>query len=74
MFQRNIGKLDRIVRLHIAAAMVYLGYFDNPLIVDSLAQLVLGALGVTAFATALLQYCPLYTLVGIDTMSERDSS
>ncbi|MCV6586581.1 MAG: DUF2892 domain-containing protein [Marinibacterium sp.] len=60
MFAKNVGSLDRLVRI-ILGALLVVG-----------ALMGLGAwmwIGVIALATGLLNTCPLYSLLGINTCS-----
>ena len=57
----NVGTLDRVVRLLLAAAFFSL-FFILPG-----NQKWLGLVGVVPLLTGLVQRCPLYTLFGIRT-------
>lgn len=60
----NMGIVDRIVRVLLAAVLSYL-YFSG--IVTGTLGLVLVVLGGVFVLTSLVGFCPLYTLVGINT-------
>lgn len=62
--KKNVGTIDRIIRLVLAAVFAYL-YFGH--VVEGTAGLVLLVLGVVFTATAALSFCPIYTLVGMST-------
>ncbi|KFE34986.1 YgaP family membrane protein [Thioclava atlantica] len=62
MFKRNVGGIDRIVRIVVGLGLI-LGYFLNP----EGAYSWLYWLGVIPLATGLLGTCGLYTLLGINT-------
>jgi len=62
--KKNVGTLDRIMRLVLAVVFAYL-YFGG--VVEGTAGLVLLVLGVVFAANASLSFCPIYTLVGINT-------
>ena len=54
----NVGTLDKVIRLIAGAAIIGAGvYFQSWW----------GAIGVVPIATALINWCPAYTLLGIDT-------
>jgi hypothetical protein len=53
----NVGTIDRIVRLVLAAILAYL-YFSGA-VTGALGIIVL-VLGVVALATSALAFCPLY--------------
>ena len=57
----NVGSADRIVRVLIGLALLGLLFaLDAPL-------KYLGLVGLVPLTTALLNWCPLYTLLGINT-------
>ena len=60
----NMGNIDRIIRILIAAVFAYL-YFSGT--VTGTLRLVLVILGGVFVLTSLISFCPLYTLVGINT-------
>jgi hypothetical protein len=71
MFRRNLGRLDRTVRLIVGVALIPIGLFllggwqgngDGILV----AVLALGPL-----ATSLIGSCPAYTLLGISTLEKK---
>ncbi len=55
---RNVGNVDRIARLVLGIAVVVAGIAF---------QSWLGALGLIFIGTALVGFCPLYTLFGFST-------
>jgi len=59
MFSTNIGAIDRIGRLVIGIALILgaaLGYIG-----------LWGYIGIIPLVTALVRWCPLYTLLGLNT-------
>jgi len=62
--KKNMGNADRIIRLLLAAVFAYL-YFGG--IVTGTAGIVLVALGAVFVLTSLISFCPLYSLVGMNT-------
>jgi len=59
---KNVGTIDRVLR--IVAGLVLLGY---ALIGPETVYNVWGFIGIVPLATALLGWCPAYTLFGIKT-------
>ena len=56
--QSNMGKTDKIIRLVVGVVVVGAGiYYQNWL----------GAIGLIAIVTALMGWCPAYTLIGAST-------
>jgi len=62
--KKNMGNIDRVLRILIAAVFAYL-YFGG--IVTGTLGIVLVALGGVFVLTSLVSFCPLYTLVGLNT-------
>lgn len=67
--KKNMGNLDRLVRVLLAALFAYL-YFSGT--VSGTVGVVLLVLGGVFVATSLIRFCPLYTLVGLNTCPAKD--
>ena len=59
----NIGKIDRIIRVVIGLAIIVWGVMTNNW---------LGAIGLIPLGTALIGFCPLYTILKIDTGCKKE--
>lgn len=68
--KKNMGNLDRIIRLVIAAVIGYL-YFAG--IVVGTPGLILIIVGGIFILTSLAGSCPLYTLLGISSCPKKDN-
>ncbi len=64
----NMGGADRIIRILIAALLAYL-YFSGT--VTGTPGLVLVIAGGVFVLTSLVGFCPLYTLVGVNTCARK---
>jgi len=64
----NMGGADRIIRILIAAVLAYL-YFSGT--VTGTLGLVLVIVGGVFVLTSLVGFCPLYTLVGVNTCARK---
>lgn len=62
--KKNMGSTDRIIRLVLAAIMAYL-YFGG--VVTGTLGIVLAVVAGVFVLTSLVSFCPLYTLVGMNT-------
>jgi len=62
--KKNMGSLDKGIRVIIAIVFAYL-FFSN--IVTGTLAYVLLAFGAVFILTSLVSFCPLYTLLGINT-------
>jgi hypothetical protein len=63
MFAKNVGTLDRILRIVVGLALIA-GFFLNS---EAGSWRWLYLLGVVPLLTGLLSTCPLYSLLGIST-------
>ena len=61
----NLSNLDRTIRVIVAALFAYL-YFGG--LVTGVLGIVLAAFGVVFVLTAIIGYCPLYTLFKFSTI------
>lgn len=60
----NVGSIDRIFRLIAGAAVIALGYMGG---LASPWNAVAIAAGSVFVLTAVIKFCPLYTLLGLNT-------
>lgn len=65
-----MGYTDRIIRVLLAAVFAYL-YFSGT--ITGTIGIVLVVLGGVFVATSFVSFCPLYTLVGLNTCSRKTS-
>jgi hypothetical protein len=61
--ERNVGGMDKTVRLALGVVFVLAIFFVSA----PLAKVLLGAAAVIAFGTALMGFCPLNRLFGMNT-------
>lgn len=59
----NTGNIDRVIRVVIGLAIIAWGVMSENW---------LGAIGVVPLLTAAIGFCPLYTLLGINTGCKKD--
>lgn len=60
--KKNVGKTDKIIRIIIALIIAGVGYYY---------QSWWGLLALLPLATAIIGFCPLYTLLGINTCPKK---
>lgn len=68
--KKNMGDLDKIVRLAVVAVIVGL-YFGN-IVSGILGTILIIAAGVFTF-TLVTSWCPLYTLFGLNTCKMKEN-
>ncbi len=61
---KNMGSTDKLIRLSIAAVIAVLYFLD---IISGTLAIVLGLVAVIFALTSLINFCPLYSLIGINT-------
>jgi hypothetical protein len=62
--KKNIGTTDRTIRIVIGLFLIVLGIFGSKIWI---------IIGLLPLITGLLNYCPLYTLLGISTTNEKSA-
>lgn len=65
---KNMGMLDRTIRLVIAAVIAVLYFTGN---LSGLAATILGILAVIFVVTSLVSFCPLYLPFGLSTRKQQ---
>jgi hypothetical protein len=66
--KKNMGNMDRIIRVIVAAVIAGL-YYSN--IINGTGAVLLLVLAVIFVLTSFLGYCPLYSLLGIQTCRDK---
>ena len=61
---KNIGKVDKIVRIIVGVAIIAYGVMTNSW---------LGVIGLIPLGTALIGWCPLYCPLKINTTCDKES-
>ena len=67
---KNAGTIDRIIRIVVAALFVYLAFAVVG--ATSVWGIILLILAVVFLFTSLSGFCPLYTLIGVNTNKKTD--
>lgn len=62
--KRNLGNLDKGVRVLIAVTVAILYYFN---IIEGTLAYILMAAGIILLVTSLINFCPLYRIIGINS-------
>lgn len=62
--RKNMGSLDQIIRLVVA---ITVGLLIITNVITGLLAIILGILAAVFLLTSLVSFCPLYTLLGINT-------
>jgi hypothetical protein len=62
--KKNMGTVDRVIRLLLAGVLLYL-FFGG--VVTGTLGIILAIVGGVFALTSLVSFCPLYTLIGMNT-------
>jgi len=65
----NMGTTDKIIRIAIAALLAVL-YFTG--VISGTLGIVLLVIAVVFVLTSLISFCPLYTLIGLNTSKKKE--
>lgn len=68
--KKNMGSIDKIIRLIIAAVIGVL--FLTNIISGTLGVILLALAGIFVL-TSVISFCPLYTLLGVSTCSKEEN-
>ncbi|MEJ2142631.1 MAG: DUF2892 domain-containing protein [Gammaproteobacteria bacterium] len=66
-FRRNMGNLDRSIRIMVGIALWVVGPATNLVVLDEVLEITLAVIGTFAILSALFAYCVLYEFTGSDT-------
>ena len=61
---KNIGSLDKTIRIIVGVLIIVVGVLSGSL---------LGAIGLIPIITGIIGWCPLYPILKINTICEKDS-
>lgn len=67
----NIGSTDKIIRILLAIVIAVL-YFTK--VISGTTGIILLALGVILLLTALINFCPIWAMLGINTEKKKDKT
>lgn len=72
--KKNMGPIDRAIRILTGLAMLYLGFIDQTIIDDAAINLIVGIFGFISIAFAYISFCPIYTLGNISTLKNKEEN
>lgn len=67
--KKNMGTIDKVIRILMALVVIGL-YFAN--VISGTLAIVLLVFSAVFILTSLITFCPLYTLLGINTGAKKD--
>ena len=69
--KKNMEKTDKLIRLFVVIGIALLSYFE---VVSGVLSYVLLGVASIFLLTSFLNFCPLYTLIGVNTCSVDEQS
>ena len=66
----NVGRIDRLLRFIFAGVLLALSLLENPILSGQTPRTIVGIFALIPLATAIFRYCPLYSLIGINTCAK----
>lgn len=70
MFKKNMNTIDRVARVFLSVALIYLGFIENGWITSSFVPVVLGMFGIANLLAAISGFCPVYILANFNFCKE----
>lgn len=68
--KRNMGLVDRSIRIVMGSAMIYVGFIDQSIIGSTTVNIIIGVIGMISIVFAFMAFCPLYTLGNVSTIKK----
>jgi len=68
--KKNLCMIDRIARLSIGIACVYIGFIDTTLIANNIASFLIGIFGAVNLFAFVTSFCPVYAITGLSTIKK----
>lgn len=65
--KRNMGSIDRAIRIVTGLAMMYFGFIDQSVIGNLTINIIVGIFGIVSIVFAYMAFCPIYSLGNIST-------
>ncbi|MFA6064265.1 MAG: DUF2892 domain-containing protein [archaeon] len=69
----NVAKFDRILRAIVGIVLLGIAVIYNP-IIGLIGSIIAGILGIVLLGVAITGFCPMYTLIGFQTLKENKKS
>lgn len=68
--QRNMGLVDRTIRIIMGLIMIYLAFINPSVIGSTTINMIVGFIGIVSILFAFIAFCPLYTLANVSTIKK----
>lgn len=68
--KRNMGLIDRTIRIVTGLVMMYFGFIDQSVIGNLTVSIIIGIFGIISILFAYMAFCPIYTFGNISTIKK----
>lgn len=65
--RKNMGTIDRIIRVLTGLVMMYFGFINQAVIGNMTINIIVGIFGIISILFAYIAFCPIYTLGNVST-------
>ena len=72
--KRNMGQVDRLIRVLTGLVMMYFGFINQDVIGNLTINIIVGIFGIISIVFAYLSFCPIYTLGNVSTLKKPDDN
>ncbi len=69
MISKNIGNIDRIIRLFVGIFAITISIFIG---LSNIVSIIVLIVGIVVLLTSVVSYCPIYTILKFDTIFEKE--
>lgn len=72
--KKNMGSIDRAIRIITGLVMMYLGFINQAVIGNFTINIIVGVFGIISIVFAYMSFCPIYTFGNISTMKKTSNN
>ncbi len=69
MFSKNVGTIDRIIRLFIGLFAIAISIFIG---FNTIVSIIVLIAGIVILLTSVVSFCPIYTILRVDTIFAKE--
>jgi len=64
MIKKNVGSIDRIIRLFVGLFAIVMSIIVG---LNSIVSIIILVVGIVVLLTSIISYCPMYAILKVDT-------
>ena len=76
LFQHNMCTIDRILRVSVGIALLYVGFIDPDILgfESTLVSIVIGVIGLMNIGSAFMGHCPVYKIANLSSLGKQEDN